>query len=680
MMTALFIIIAAIALLFSGYVFYGSWLAKQWGIDPKRKTPAQEKADGVDYVSAKPAVLMGHHFSSIAGAGPINGPIQAAVFGWVPVFLWCVIGGIFFGGLQDFGSLFASARHDGKSVGEIIRTSMGKTAKKLFIIFALLVLILVIASFVNVVAGTFFTAAPTAQTTTVSVPKKLVSPEVATVSGEITFNTSDITATSLVPFAKSLGLTDENITVADDKITVKVPDIDKFKGLFESANMKISQIVEGAKTVIKEAVYEESGKETTALEAPKAQFGIVKNPTGNQTTAMISLLFILLAIIYGILTNKCGVKTLPATIIGIAGIVVAVIIGLNYGFAMSRTAWIIVIGAYIAIASLVPVWVLLQPRDYLSSFLLYGMMALALIGIVVSAFTGNATFELPAFTGWTTKIGPMFPALFITVACGACSGFHSLISTGTTSKQLDNEKNAKAIGYGSMLIESALGIISLIAVGMVSKSFIVDGAFKGAPPVAFASGIAKMFGFTDQTNAIYALLTLAVSVFALTSLDSATRLSRFMFSELFLKDGETSYKDAKGICKLLAHPLFGTLLMVVIGCVLGGLSLSQIWGLFGAANQLLAGIALMAVAAWLGEVGKNNKMFYIPMVFMLAATLTQLIRTVIAKIQIFAGTAKAAGPMWGHWFQFVFAAAMAILAVILVVEGIKTFSKQCKKA
>lgn len=572
-MTALLIIIAAIVLLFIGYVFYGSWLAKQWGIDPSKKTPANSMTDGVDYVPAKPAVLMGHHFSSIAGAGPINGPIQAAVFGWVPVFLWCVIGGIFFGGLQDFGSLFASARHEGKSVGEIIKDSMGKTAKKLFIIFALLVLILVIASFVNVVAATFFT---------------------------------DVQA---------------------------------------------------------------------AKEAGKAAFGFVTNPNGNQTTAMISLEFIVLAIVYGILTNRCGIKTLPATIIGIAGIVVAVVVGLNVGFAMSRTAWIVFIGLYITVASLVPVWILLQPRDYLSSFLLYGMMALALVGIVWTAITGSVAFELPAFTSYTTKIGPMFPALFITVACGACSGFHSLISTGTTSKQLDNEKNAKAIGYGSMLIESALGIISLIAVGVVSKQFIVDGAFKGAPPVAFATGISAMFG---GNKAIYALLTLAVSVFALTSLDTGTRLSRFMFSELFLKEGEKSYKDANGCRKLLAHPLFGTILMVTIGCVLGGLSLSQIWGLFGSANQLLAGIALMAVAAWLGEVGKNNKMFFIPTVFMLAATLTQLVRTVIAKLSAMAAGAEKAFH-WGNWFQLIFAAAMAILAVILVVEGVKTFKKQAAK-
>ena len=571
-MTALLIIIAAIVLLLAGYVFYGSWLAKQWGIDPTRKTPANDKTDGVDYVPAKPAVLMGHHFSSIAGAGPINGPIQAAVFGWVPVFLWCVVGGIFFGGLQDFGSLFASLRHDGKSVGEIIKSSMGSRAKKLFIIFALLVLILVIASFVNVVAGTFFTAADAVKT-----------------------------------------------------------------------------------------------------------FGFVTNPTGAQSTAMISLLFIVLAIVYGILTNKCGLKTLPATIIGIAGIVLITILGLKVGFAMTRTAWIVFIGIYIAVASLVPVWILLQPRDYLSSFLLYAMMALALIGIVASAITGNATFNIPAFTGWKTGLGTMFPALFITVACGACSGFHSLISTGTSSKQLDNEKNAKAIGYGSMLIESALGIISLIAVGMVFEKYKTGGF--GSPSAAFGAGLAVLFGKEGSGvyNTIYALLTLAVSVFALTSLDTGTRLSRFMFSELFLKEGEASWKDVKGIRKLLANPLFGTGLMVLIGCILGGLKLSAIWGLFGAANQVLAGIALMAVAAWLGNAGKNNKMFFIPMIFMLAATLTSLVLTIVKKIGAMAAGAQGAF-FWGNWFQLIFALAMAVLAVILVIEGVQTFTKQAKKA
>lgn len=560
-MTAILIIVAAIVLLLIGYVGYGSWLAKQWGIDPKKSTPAVEMEDGVDYVAAKPAVLMGHHFSSIAGAGPINGPIQAAVFGWVPVFLWCIIGGIFFGGLQDFGSLFASLRHNGKSVGEIIRDSMGKRAQKLFTIFALLVLILVIASFVNVVAGTFM---------------------------------SD------------------------------------------------------------------------------GGFGVSTAPTGNQTTAMISLLFIVLAIIYGYITNRMSVGTLPATIGGIIGIVAIVILGLNFGFVMSRTVWIVTIGIYIAVASLVPVWILLHPRDYLSSFLLYGMMLLALVGIFVAAATGRSNFNIPAFTGWNTSIGTLFPALFITVACGACSGFHSLIATGTSSKQLDNEKHAKPIAYGSMLIESALGIVALIALGMVYDKY-TGGAF-GGPPAAFAAGVATMFSDENSGtyNTIYALLTLAVSVFALTSLDTGTRLGRFLFSELFLRENEKSWKDATGVRRFLAHPMVGTTFLVVIGCILGGLSLSQIWGLFGAANQLLAGIALMAVCAWLGQAGKNNKMFYVPMVFMLAATLSSLLITVKKKL-VMIGAGEA---LWGDWFQLLFAAAMAILAIFLVVEGIQTFKKQ----
>ncbi len=573
-MLPIIIIVVAIVVLIIGYVTYGSWLAKKWGVDPSRKTPAVENEDGVDYVPAKPAVLLGHHFSSIAGAGPINGPIQAAVFGWVPVLLWCVLGGIFFGGVHDFGSLFASIRHGGKSIGEVIADSMGPAAKKLFTIFALLVLILVLASFVNVVAGTFMT-----------------------------------------------------------------PN-DQLGSVFTTGTV-----------------------------------------SGPQSTAMISMLFIILAVVYGLLTNKAGLKTVPATIIGIILIVGITILGLNVGLAASRTFWIIFIGVYITVASLVPVWILLQPRDYLSSYLLYGMMLLAIVGIFAAAFNGQAAEfnNVPAFAGWKLANGnTLFPTLFITVACGACSGFHSLVASGTTSKQLANEKSAKPIGYGSMLIESALGVISLIAVGMVFTKY-TGGEF-GSPSVAFASGIATMF--TGDTAAaayrvIYALLTLAVSVFALTSLDTATRLSRFMFSELFLKEGEKDWHDATGFRKVLAHPLFGTLFMVVVGCVLGGLSLSQIWGLFGAANQLLAGIALMAVATWLGNIGKSKKMFVFPMIFMLAATLVSLVMTIINKIKAFAANAEGAFA-WGNWFQLILAIAMVILAIILVIQGIQTFSKQSK--
>ena len=564
-MTALFIILTAIVLLLAGYRFYGRWLSRQWGIDPDRKTPAQTMEDGMDYVPAKPAVLLGHHFSSIAGAGPINGPILASVFGWVPVLLWCVLGGIFAGGLQDFGALFASIRNDGKSLGEIISKSMGKRAKLLFILFSLLVTILVIASFVNVVAGTFFTAS--------------------------------------------------------DGGTV---------------------------------------------------FGFVASPSGNQTTALISVLFILLAVVFGLLTHRFHMRTLWATLLGLAGIAAITALGLNVGFAMGRTGWIVFIGAYITVASVLPVWILLQPRDYLSSFLLYAMMAVALVGIAVSACTGTAAFQLPAFTGWKTANGTLFPMLFITVACGACSGFHALFATGTTSKQLDNEAHARPVAYGSMLIESLLGVISLIAVGMVFSKF-TAGLF-GSPSAAFAGGIGIMFAEegSDAYNMIYALLTLAVSVFALTSLDSATRLCRFMVAELLLKDGERSWRDASGLRRYLTCPLVCTLLLVLVGCVLGGLSLNQIWGLFGTANQLLSGLALLAVASWLGEAGKNNKMFFVPMCFMLLATLVSLSLTVWRKL-VLIGEGNAP---WGDWFQLLFAVGMAVLAVFLVIEGVRTFRKQ----
>lgn len=578
-MSAILILIIAVALLACGYIFYGSFLAKQWGVDPSHETPAHTSYDGKDFVPANPAVLMGHHFSSIAGAGPINGPIQAAVFGWVPVFLWVVIGGIFFGAMHDFGALFASIRHNGGSIGEVIKENMGVRAQRLFTIFALLVLILVIASFTAVVAGTF-----------VSVAKE----------GE-----------AALPF----------ITVGR------------------------------------------------------------ANVSGNASTATTSLLFIVIAFIFGFFVYRKNAKIGPATIVGVIGIVLIVIAGLNIGVNMSRTAWVIFIAVYIMLASLLPVWMLLQPRDYLSSFLLYGMMAVATVGIIGSGMK----VELPAFTGWTAPAtgASLFPTLFITVACGAVSGFHSLIGSGTTSKQLDSEKDAKVIGYGAMIVESALAIIALIAIGVVFKETNIGGGEKfllSAPPTIFAGGIATMVatmfgGVADFTNPVYdvtyTLLTLAVSVFALTSLDSGTRLARYMFAELFIPEGKTR-DDLTGAAKFFSHPLVATGLMVIVGCGMGFMGLSQIWGVFGAANQLLAGIAMLAVATWLGNIGKNNKMFFVPMVFMLAATLTSLVMTITKKI----GLIGAGGAAWGDWFQMIWSIGLVVLAVILVIEGIQTLTKK----
>ena len=578
-MSAIIILLIAVALLALGYIFYGSWLAKQWGVDPNKETPAHTSYDGKDFVPANPAVLMGHHFSSIAGAGPINGPIQAAVFGWVPVFLWVVIGGIFFGAMHDFGALFASIRHNGGSVGEVIKANIGVRAQRLFTIFALLVLILVIASFTAVVAGTFASVAP-------------------------------------------------------------------------------------------------AGEEALPI------FTVGRaNVSGTASTATTSLLFIVIAIIFGFFVYRKNAPIGPATIVGIIGIVLITLAGLNVGFNMSRTFWVIFIAVYITLASLLPVWILLQPRDYLSSFLLYGMMIIAFVGVIGS----GATVELPAFTGWKGINGNsnLFPVLFITVACGAVSGFHALIGSGTTAKQLNSEKDAKVIGYGAMIVESALAIVALIAVGVLFKETNIGGGDKfllSAPPTIFAGGVATMVaqmfgGVADFSNpvydTVYTLLTLAVSVFALTSLDSGTRLARYLFAELFVPEGKTR-DDLTGAAKFFSHPLVGTLIMVVIGCGMGFMGLSQIWGVFGAANQLLAGVAMLAVAAWLANIGKSNKMFIFPMFFMLAATITSLVMTIIGKIgMVTAGTA-----LWGDWFQMIWSIALVILAGVLVVEGAPVIFKK----
>lgn len=584
------LLIVAIVVLACGFVFYGGWLEKTWGVDPDRPTPAHTLEDGVDYCPAKAPVLMGHHFSSIAGAGPINGPIQAAVFGWVPVMCWILIGGVFAGGLHDFGALFASIRHDGKSMGEVIGDVMGPAAKRLFLVFGYLTLLLVVAAFAAIVASTF-----------------------------------------------------GNTSAAGQPIT------------------------------------------GDALDA-------------NLTTATISLLFIVMAIIFGFAVYRRGASLGVASIIGVIGIGITIVIGLNWHpFNFSYTTWMIVLGAYIMIASVTPVWILLQPRDYLSSFLLYFMLGVGIIAVIGSAATGNGHMTMPAFGGWTAVSnglmtgGTLFPALFITIACGACSGFHSLVSSGTTSKQINNEKDARTIGYGAMLIECVVATISVCAVSFVWKDAslpieqVQDRLAAGltSPTAVFAKGISGMigtFGVSAATvKVFYQMLILAVSVFCLTSLDTATRLARYMFQEFWLKEGE-NVKDATGTKKLLTNMYFSTAITVVIGIALGLRGYATIWPLFGAANQLLAALGLLGVCAWLGKVGKNNKMFYVPMVFMLVVTLTSLVQTIKAKIAALgAGAAalKAAGTTSGAvTLQVVIAVILVILAVILAVMAFKALTSQ----
>ena len=572
------VVIVGIAILIVGYIFYGGWLAKQWGVDDSKVTPAHELEDGMDYVPAKAPVLMGHHFSSIAGAGPINGPIQAAVFGWVPVVLWVLIGGIFFGAVHDYGALFASIRHKGQSLGEVVALNIGERAKKLFLTFSYLTLVLVVAAFASIVASTF------------------------------------------------------QATYVDGVVDVAA-----------------------------------SGT--------------------NASVAMISLLFIIMAILFGFFVYRRGASLSVATIVGVIGIVICLAIGLKWHpIYLSNTAWMWIIGVYILIASVAPVWILLQPRDYLSSFLLYAMMVIAAVGVIGAGLTGAdaAHMDMPAFTGaydtiapTGTSLGYVFPALFVTIACGAISGFHSLVGSGTTAKQLDHERDAKPIAYGGMLIECALALISLSAVSFIWNEY-ASGEIV-TPTQVFATGISRMVasipGLAGAQSTISSLLVLTVSVFCLTSLDTATRLARYMFQEFWLEPGQT-YKDATGFKAVLCNPFVATAITVVLGIGLGLGGYSTIWPLFGASNQLLAALALLAVCAWLGNVGKNNKMFYFPMIFMLVVTLTSLAQTAIAKVNTISANGAATAPM----IQLVLAVVLFVLALVLAVEACQTIFGHKKPA
>ena len=543
-MSAIVLILLAIVIFVVAYLTYAKFLAKSWGLDAKQTTPAHTMEDGVDYSPAKAPVLMGHHFSSIAGAGPINGPIQAAFFGWVPVFLWIVIGGIFFGAVQDFGSIFVSIRHKGMSLGEVIEENIGHKCKVLFTVFAWLVLILVVAAFADIVASSF--------------------------------------------------------TIADPAVS-----------------------------------------------------------KANGSVATASVLFIPLAIAFGYFVYRKNASLVISTIFGIVVLAACIAIGLTCPINMSKNFWLAFVFIYIMIASVTPVWILLQPRDYLSSFLLYFMIAAAVIGIVFA----NPTITTPAFIGFKVNGSYMFPILFITVACGAVSGFHSLIGSGTTAKQLDNEKDALLIGYGSMLIECVLAVISLIAIGVVSADGTIPEGM-ASPTVVFASAISNFFaqiGFGETAvTATYTIIALAVSTFCLTSLDTATRLGRFMFQELFAgKDGKKN---------ILNNMYVATIITAFFGFILCLAGYKNVWPLFGACNQMVAVPAFLAIAVYLARKGKNNKMLYFPMVFMLCATLTSLVMTFRSNVMKLVG---GEGTLIKEGLQCIIIVPIVICAIILVIDGSK---------
>lgn len=551
-MNGLVIVLIGIVVLGAGYLLYGRWLANKWGLDPKAKTPAYTHEDGQDYVPSSKLTVFAHQFSSIAGAGPVTGPILASVFGWVPVLLWLLIGGLFFGAVQDFGALYASVKNEGKSMGMIIEKYIGRTGRKLFMLFCWLFTLLVMAAFTDMVAGTF--------------------------------------------------------------------------------------VGKGVEGMTKATGY------------------------ANSAAASISMLFIVVAIIFGLIQKKVGkMKEWVRAVVAIALLVVMFIIGMKLPMYATKSTWIYIVMAYLFLASVMPMWLLMEPRDYMTTFMLLGMI----IGAVVGVIAEHPTMKLNAFSGFNVDGSYLFPTLFVTIACGAVSGFHSLVSSGTSSKTISNEKDMPMVGYGAMVVESLLGVIALVVVGAVA----VNGTKpEGTPFSIFSTGVAgffEKFGIPVQVATVF--MTMCVSALALTSLDSVARIGRMSFQELFYGD-TTDTSKMPGWQKVLTNKYFATIITLFFGYLLTLGGYNNIWPLFGSANQLLAALVLIALAVFLKTTGRTGWTLYIPMFVMLAVTFTALIQKTIALVSNISG-GQATFLVDG--LQFIVAILLMVLGVLVAFSCLK---------
>ena len=558
-MNGLVIVLIGIVCLGAGYLLYGRWLANKWGLDPKAKTPAFTHEDGEDYVPSSKFTVFSHQFSSIAGAGPVTGPILASVFGWVPVLLWLIVGGLFFGAVQDFGALYASVKNEGKSMGMIIEKYIGKTGRKLFMLFCWLFTLLVIAAFTDMVAGTF-----------------------------------------------------------------------------------VAKGVEGMTE---------------------------KTANADASAASISMLFIVVAIIFGLVQKsivKAGKKMNEwvKAIVAIVLLVAMFAVGMALPIYATKSAWIYIIMAYLFLASVMPMWLLMQPRDYMTTFMLLGMIIGAVLGVVVA----HPSMNLNAFNGFTLGSGAskqmLFPTLFVTIACGAVSGFHSLVSSGTSSKTISNEKDMPMVGYGAMVVESLLGIVALVVVGAVA----VNGTKPAGTPFAiFSTGVA---GFLEKlgvpVHVATVFMTMCVSALALTTLDAVARIGKMCFQEIFSVD---DMEHAETWRKVLCNPYFATIITLLCGFVLTKVGYQAIWPLFGSANQLLSALVLITLCIFLKVTGRSNKMLFPPMIVMICVTFTALVQRVIALVKaISTGT-----DLFASILQLVVAICIIVLALIIVVNSFKTY-------
>jgi carbon starvation protein len=556
-----------LAVLALGYFLYGRLVARQYRLDDAVPTPAVRVNDGRDYVPTRPFYLLGQHFSAIAAAGPIVGPIAACLqFGWLPCLLWIGLGVVFIGAVHDFSALVASVRHEGRSIAEIVRVNLGPRAGLAILLFIWLALIYVIVAFTDVTASTF------------------------------------------------VGKTEE---LADLKVTFN-------KG------------------------------------------GAVAAASG---------MYLLLAIVMGLIQRFFNPRLLWMTLIFVPATLGVVWLGTRVSTWLELTSkhWGFMILVYCFVASLLPVWLLLQPRGYLGGFVLYMALAVGVVGI----FFGGFDVQQPAFSGWVqrdaagrpTPTGLLFPFLFVTIACGACSGFHGLVCSGTTSKQISKESHCRPVGYGGMLLEGFVALIALATVMIVAQGQV--GGRK--PGVLYGDGLAEFLaavtGPSAETKRFYQTFgAMAFSTFVFDTLDVATRLGRYILQELFKFKGRAG--AALATLLTVGPPVF------FLATAQAG-SYLQFWTLFGTSNQLLASLTLLALSVWLAKSGRRTWMTLLPMLFVMGITVWAL------ALQILTGWRSIRAQGLGPRTEVVNAAvsvALMILAALLVVEGVRAAIRPPRQA
>ena len=556
MNTLVIVLIAAVCLV-GAYAGYGRWIAKQWGIDPNAKTPAVRLEDGKDYVPTDGWTVFSHQFSSIAGAGPVTGAIQAAAFGWLPVLLWILLGGIFFGAVTDFGALYASVKNDGKSMGLLIEKYIGKFGRKVFLLFCWLFTLLVIAAFADMVAGTF--------------------------------------------------------------------------NAYETVD-GVTQLAAAAQT--------------------------------NGAAGSISLFFIVFAMLFGLVQKKFALTGWREMALGLACTVAALAAGMLLPITLGKEGWLYITFIYIFFAATLPMWLLKQPRDFMTTFMFVGMIAGAVLGLLVA----HPTMNLPVYTGFNNaSLGTLFPILFVTVACGAVSGFHSLVSSGTSSKTIRDERDMLKVGYGAMVTESLLAVLALCVAGAAAAA---DGTpAAGTPFQIFSSGVAGFFEmFGVPVYIAQCFMTMCVSALALTSLDAVARIGRMSFQELFSTD---DMAHAEGWRKVLCNVYFATIITLAGGFVLAKIGYNNIWPLFGSANQLLSALVLATLCVFLKVTGRSNKMLFPPLVIMLCVTFTALVQRVIALVQ---AVAAGSATFLVEGLQLIIAALLIALGVTIVLNSLRAYA------